>query len=145
MAMPKQPLPAFLNGKVSLATYARWIQGRAKAHVKRDRKRGYLSADVASYKQAIHAAVEKSNGRDAYTCEALAWSLLGEYCTDASQRERRAYKWRFALQPTVGHPLPGRDRAEFSICAWRTNDAKNDLSLPDFIALCKLVVTHAAR
>jgi hypothetical protein len=28
------------------------------------------------------------------------------------------------------------------ICAWRTNDAKNDMSYAEFFALCQRVVAH---
>ncbi len=30
----------------------------------------------------------------------------------------------------------------FVICAWRTNDAKNDISHTEFVALCQWVVDH---
>src|SRR6266496_4750038 len=35
--------------------------------------------------------------------------------------------------------------ADFKICGWRTNDAKGDLLLEDFVALCSRVVSaHSA-
>ena len=47
--------------------------------------------------------------------------------------------------PTVDHVGDGLGEAEFKICAWRTNDAKSDLSYPEFIELCCKVAEHARR
>jgi len=55
---------------------------------------------------------------------------------------RHAYKLGLALLPTVDHVSASATQASFKICAWRTNDAKNDLSVPDFVALCRRVLEH---
>ena len=138
----KHPLPTFLTNVVTPDAYERWLLRKSAAHVKRDRKRGYVCSN-ASYKQAIHEAVLRSEGVDAYTGEALDWSLISTYENEASQEGRHAYKAGFALLPTVDHFSPGASEASFRICAWRTNDAKNDLSVDAFIDLCKKLVTHA--
>ena len=136
-------LPSWLAGRVTEEAYVRWLQRRAIAHVRRDRKRGNRTATVSAYKQAIHAAVESCRGVDAYTGEPLAWELISRYDNDQSKRRKREYKHRFALLPTVDHVGDGKRRADFAICAWRTNDAKHDLTLEEFVALCRRVIRHA--
>lgn len=133
-------LPIFLDEVVTREAYVRWLQRKAAAHVNRDRKRGNDYATVSEYKRAIHNAVCASQGRDAYTGEQLDWSLLSKYDNDESKQGRRGYKARFALLPTVDHIGDGTGPGDFKICGWRTNDAKGDLSLEEFIALCGKVL-----
>lgn len=133
-------LPAFLDGVVTREAYVRWLQRKAAAHVRRDRKRGNGSASVSEYKRAIHDAVCASRGRDAYTDEDLDWDLISKYDNDESRQGRRGYKAKFALLPTVDHVGDGTGPADFRICAWRTNDAKGDLTLKEFVALCARVL-----
>lgn len=141
----KYEAPSFRDGIVDQPTYERWLQRKAKAHVLRDRRRGNLSAAIAVYKAAIHEAVKSSEGRDCYTGEPLRWNLISTYSNEASQRGRRAYKAEFARLPTVDHVGDGLGDARFEICAWRANDAKNDLNHADFVSLCRMVVAHADR
>lgn len=138
----KSPMPAFLEGHISPEAYDRWLNRKAVAHVKRDRARGRAAAR-AEYKAAIHQAVVMSEGRDAYTGEQLDWHLVSTYSNEASSEGRHAYKATLALLPTVDHFEAGVSAADFRICAWRTNDAKNDLTSVDFVALCRRVVAHA--
>jgi hypothetical protein len=84
-----------------------------------------------------------SEGRDAYTGERLDWTLLSKYNNEESKAGRHGYKSGFALLPTVDHVSAGATEANFRICGWRTNDAKNDLSLEAFIELCQKVLSHA--
>ena len=70
----KYALPAFLIGTVEQAAYQHWLEHKARTHVRRDRKRGTVIGEA--YRVAIHAAVATGGGRDAYTGEALDWSLL---------------------------------------------------------------------
>jgi hypothetical protein len=68
--------------------------------------------------------------------------LVSTYSNAESKAGRTAYKSQFALLPTVDH-VPGADgEYDFVICAWRTNDAKNDLSHDEFVALCRRVVDY---
>jgi hypothetical protein len=140
----KYSMPEFLEGVVQPAAYERWLFRRAAAHMKRDRKRGYLCTG-ASYRAAIHAAVLLSGGKDAYTGEDLDWHLISTYSNDDSIKGRHGYKAGFALLPTIDHVLAGATEASFRICAWRTNDAKNDLSLESFLELCRKVVQYAEK
>jgi hypothetical protein len=140
MKARKYLLPEFLNGITKQADYERWSHRKALAHVKRDRKRENKTATNKEYKLAIHEAVVRSGGFDSYTGEKLAWDLIGKYDNDDSKAGRREYKKQFALLPSVDHIGNGLGPANFAICAWRTNDSKNDLSLEDFVALCRRVV-----
>lgn len=143
MLMPKKyPLPSFLSGQLPQEVYERWLRRKAQAHVKRDRRRGNKTAIGEAYRVAIHAAVIESGGRDAYTGEKLDWSLLSQYDNDASQKQGRHYKHGFALLPTLDHVGDGMGAADFRICGWRTNDAKHDLEIPAFLALCQAVLEH---
>lgn len=84
-----------------------------------------------------------SNGVDAYTGRPLRWDLISLYDNDDSKAGKRGYKAKFAELPTVDHVGDGLGPADFRICAWRTNDAKNDLTHEQFVELCHMVVSHA--
>ena len=141
--MPKKyALPAFLADVVSQETYERWLRRKAQAHVRRDRKRGNTTAIGEGYREAIHSAVIESVGRDAYTGEVLDWSLISQYDNDESKENGRHYKRGFALLPTVDHVGDGTGAANFKICGWRTNDAKNDLEVQEFLSVCESVLKH---
>ncbi|CAB3643595.1 hypothetical protein LMG24076_00410 [Trinickia soli] len=73
----------------------------------------------------------------------LDWTLISKYTNAESQEGRHQYKAGFALLPTVDHVEASASSAAFKVCAWRTNDAKNDLSVEGFIALCERVLIHA--
>lgn len=146
MAKPrKYQRPLFLDPLVTQEGYERWLCGRTAAHIRRDRKRGNTTAAGEVYRAAMHAAVVKGGGVDHYTGEALDWTLLGKYSNAESKAQKRQYKAMFALLPSIDHVGDGLGEADFKICAWRTNDAKNDLSHDDFVTLCRRVVTHHAK
>ncbi len=77
---------------------------------------------------------------DWYTGEDLAWEKISSYDHNSSKKHRSAYKAELALLPTVDHILNEDGSFGFVICAWRTNDAKNDLSLSEFVQLCRRVI-----
>lgn len=141
----KYQIPAFLESIITQPAYESWLRGRAIAHVKRDKKRGNRSATIEAYKSAIHAAVVRSGGFDHYTGEQLDWTLICKYRNAESKTHGRHYKAGFALLPSIDHVHDGLGEADFRICAWRTNDAKNDLTHEDFVALCRSVVMHFDR
>ena len=136
-------LPAFLDRIVSPTTYDKWLNAKAAAHLKRDRRRGHSTATRTRYKEAIHTAVLVSEGKDAYTGESLDWTLISTYNNEDSKKGRHTYKAGFALLPTVDHVSAGATEATFRICSWRTNDAKNDLSLEAFMEVCATTLRHA--
>lgn len=143
MSARKHTMPAFLVEIVSAETYERWLSRKASAHVRRDKKRSQSGVSQSLYKEAIHAAVILSGGKDAYTGEALHWHLISKYDNDESKSGRHSYKSSFALLPTVDHVSAGATEASFRICSWRANDAKNDLSVDSFLSLCEKVLVHA--
>ena len=143
MSQRKHTLPSFLAESVSAEAYERWLTRKAAAHVKRDRGRSQTGVGQSFYKEAIHAAVVLSEGRDAYTGEQLNWKLISTYKNEESKAGRHGYKAGFALLPTVDHVSAGATEASFCICSWRTNDAKNDLSMSSFLELCEKVLIRA--
>ena len=136
----KYQLPTFLVGVVSQEIYSKWLNSKTQTHLKRDKKLN-PNASGKSYKESIHQAVLQSNGKDAYTGEDLNWKLINQYDNTKSKLLGRTYKHQFALLPTLDH-VSERSSINFDICSWRTNDAKNDLSIQEFIELCRKVVTH---
>jgi hypothetical protein len=138
----KHQIPEYLSSKLTQAKFDMWLRGRAAAHVKRDRKRGNVSATGEAYRMAIHRAVVHSDGRDYYTGESLDWLLVGQYSNAESEAKKRRYKATLAFLPSIDHVGDGLGEADFKLCAWRTNDAKSDLTHADFVALCRRVVSH---
>lgn len=138
----KHAMPSFLEGVVTPEAYERWLIRKAAALVKRHRKTGPKCTGSA-YRAAIHQVVVRSGGKDAYMGEKLDWHLISAYNNEHAKRGRRAYKAEFALLPSVDHVQPEATEARFRICAWRTNDAKNDLSLEPFLDLCQKVLGRA--
>ena len=136
----KYQLPTFLVGVVTQEIYSKWLNSKTQTHLKRDKKLN-PTASGRSYKEAIHKAVLKSDGKDAYTGEELNWKLINKYDNTKSKLLGRTYKHEFALLPTLDH-VSERSSINFDICSWRTNDAKNDLSIQEFIELCRKVVTY---
>jgi hypothetical protein len=143
--MRKYQLTKKLATLVEQEIYERWLHRKAVAHVRRDRNRGNASATNESYKIAIHKAVCESDGKDFYTKEDLDWSLLSKYGNEQSKKLGRHYKKQFAFLPSVDHVGDGTGEADFKICGWRTNDAKNDLSYFEFVELCQKVVKAANK
>lgn len=135
-------LPPFLEGVCSVSDYKRWLQRKSTAHVKRDRKRGVASASIAIYKREIHEAVLRCQGLDAYTGLPLRWDLISKYDNNQSSSLKLEYKRQFSDLPTIDHVIDEPDGDQFRICSWKLNDCKSDLSLREFLNVCKLVLKH---
>jgi hypothetical protein len=135
-------LPPCLEGRASAQAYLRWLDRKATAHMRRDRKRGNAEATRRAYMRAIHEAVITSGGIDAYTGEVLAWELISTYNNEESKAGRRVYKRSLCSLPTVDHVGDGLGVPDFKICSWRTNDCKNDLSHDELIEFCRAVLQH---
>jgi hypothetical protein len=138
-------LPPALKGMCTEAAYKKWLHRKAIAHVVRDRKRWKKDISVSDYKKAIHDAVLLTGRTDAYTGEDLAWGLISKYDNDASRHGKVEYKKRFSMLPTVDHAGEHAGVLNFKICSWRTNDAKSDLSLKEFLELCQKVLSHCSN
>ncbi|MFQ6539738.1 MULTISPECIES: hypothetical protein [Aphanothece] len=121
--------------------YNEWLRGKAQGIVRRDSERGGTYS-VSAAKAAIHAAIVACEGVDYWTGEQLDWSLLGNYNSEESGRRGASYKRARAMQPTIDHreSLPELD---FVICAWRTNDAKHDMTHEELLEFCRRVLAHA--
>ncbi len=135
-------LPNALRGVCTEAAYKKWLQRKAVAHVVRDRKRWKIPLSVADYKKAIHAAVLETGKRDSYTGELLDWGLVSKYDNAKSNSGGGVYKKKFAMLPTLDHAGDAPGGMNFRICSWRTNDSKSDLTLKEFIELCRKVLRH---
>lgn len=144
MATRKYAAPVFLDGLVSQDQYERWLKRKAVAHVKRD-SRKIKNLSVAAYKAMIHDAVCISNGQDQYTGEELDWRLISKWRNEEAKRLGSMYKKKFALLPSVDHVSGRVGEAQFKICSWRMNDAKNDLTIDEFVGLAKAVMRHQKR
>ena len=142
MASLHYELPPFLTGRVSKEKYSRWLAHKAATHAKRDRERLPSIVVISDYKQKIHKAVCASDGIDWYTGERLEWEKIGTYNNDESKANRSHYKAGLALLPTVDHVLGENSVYDFVICGWRTNGAKNDLNLLEFLDVCRKVVAR---
>jgi len=137
--------PDFLKGRCSSRRYLRWLDRKAAAVARRDRGRRDRRARIVQYRSEIHAAVLRSRGYDAYTGLPLRWDQISMYDNDASRRGGRVYKKKFGDMPTVDHPGDSRGKTRFEICAWRVNDAKSDLTLREFLELCREVLAFSGR
>ncbi|MGC2692897.1 MAG: hypothetical protein WA228_09380, partial [Desulfobaccales bacterium] len=126
-----------LQGQCDLKEFDKWLDRKANSHIRRDRNRGNTNAKREEYKIAILEAVNRSKGNDAYTGKIMRWDLISKYDNDQSKSKGREYKKKFGDLPTVDHVDDGRGSPQFNICSWRVNDAKNDLTLDEFIAVCK--------
>jgi len=138
--MEKYYLPAFLKEKgIDEETYRKWLYRRAKNLFRRDKKyfEKYFSWKLRDYREAIHEAVCKSNGKCFYTGEELAWDQVLKF--DGKEKIKEL--------PTVDH-LRGRDiedKLDFVITSWKVNDMKNDLSLKEFLELCEKVILRKEK
>jgi hypothetical protein len=142
LSTQKYLFPECLEGLCAPEAYRRWLHNKARSHSDRDRTRGNNTCTVEAYKVAIHQAVIASAGLDAYTGLPLRWDLISRYDNEESKRGGRKYKAVFGDLPTADHVGDGLGPADFRICAWRTNDAKSDLTHEEFVELCRAVLTH---
>jgi hypothetical protein len=147
----KNRLPDFiLAAGVEHGRFTRWLNGRVREHRERDRKRegktGKMPPKPAVYREIILNAVIRCGGRDEYTGERLDWEKIGTWNNSEAQKRGAPYKRLFRHMPTVDHAheedgLP-RSLDDIRICSWEINDAKGDLSLEQFEALCRRVLNH---
>lgn len=135
----KYQRPNFLADSITQQDYEKWLHRKASTHIRRDKQHGN-QATRQDYKEAIHKAVCESKSFDAYTGKPMEWNLIKTYDNAKSKQEGRLYKAKFADLPTIDHVDDRKGRPNFKICSWRVNDAKNDLTLKEFVKLCKSIV-----
>lgn len=136
-------LPEFLQGICDRAQYVHWLDRKAAAHVKRDRRRfGPDSCTIAMYKAMVHKAVCDGGDRDYYTGMPLDWKLISTFDNEHAKAGKSEYLRKFGNLPTVDHARDGEGNLHFVICSWRVNDAKSHLSEDEFCELCEQVLKH---
>ncbi len=135
-------LPDALRGFCSETSYRQWLTRKANAHLIRDRKRWHSTASVKDYMIAIHSAVIDAGRYDYYTGEELDWGLVDKHSNEQSSAGWTSYKRMLAMMPMVNHAGDVPGDLDLRICSWRTDDAKSDLTLEEFVALCAKVVEH---
>lgn len=141
MSTQRYSVPDCIKGQCDQVKYSRWLQRKAAAHARRDRRRD-IACTIARYKGEIHAAVCSSGHLDFYTGETLDWSLVSTYDNESSKSGRAKYKKTLALLPTIDHSVDEVGRPKFVICSWYVNDAKSDLGTDEFYRLCERVLKH---
>lgn len=134
------PPPDWLP-EVARLTYPGWVQRKAVTLCKRDQKRGG-SGNVQHYRLAIHRAVVASGGLDHWTGEPLDWHLIGTYDASEAAAGNGEHKKQFALLPTLDH-RHANPEPDFVICAWRTKDAKHDMSPAELLHFCRAVLARS--
>jgi hypothetical protein len=144
------PLPSYLDGRLTVKLYNRWLDAKALWLFKRDkehRKPYVAKSSKALYKSLIHLAVVNSDGRDPYTGDKLSWELIstwpGSKKTPAEQERGETFDRKYALLPTIDHKDP--DVLDFEIVSWRINLCKNYMTPEEFIALCRKVIRHRSK
>ena len=142
--MKKYFFPKCLENLCQPDKFEKWLERKARTHVKRDRKKG-LTATREIYKAAMHNAVIQSAGLDAYTGKKLSWDLISKYDNDTAKKKGRKIKKEFGNLPTIDHCYDNKNALTFKVCSWRINDSKNDLSINEFISLCEEVLGHHKR
>ena len=134
--------PAYVLEHMTQADYQLAVNRMAVGLRKRDEKRGgsYTHRQAAD---ALHQAIIDCQGRDHYTGEWLDWSLWRTYDSEKSKKGGTAYKRTLAMQPSVDH-RNGLPICDFVICAWRTNDAKSDMTLDELKEFARRLLEHNA-
>lgn len=140
--MEKYSLPQFLAKKIKKEVYKKWLQRKATAHFRRDKKKRARNISVSKYKELIHQAVLASKGKDAYTGEDLDWKLISKYNNKQAKKFGDEYKKKFYYLPTIDHEIPNIKNPSFKICSWKINDVKNDLTLKELLIECKKLIKY---
>jgi integrase len=107
MSARRYSLPECLKDLVPEDQYRKWLQRKAQALAKRDRKRGNSQATIAIYKEAIHQAIHRDGPCDWYTGEELEWRRIGTYRNDVAKKVGRDIKRQMSQLPTIDHEDDG--------------------------------------
>jgi len=135
----KYQFPECLKNQCHLSNLTDGLSGRPE-HISSVIGNAGIKCDKESYKTAIYEAVVRSKGIDVYTGKKMRWDLISKYDNDQSKAKGREYKKEFGDLPTLDHVDDGSGSPQFNICSWRVNDAKNDLTLDEFLAVCREVL-----
>ena len=132
-------IPAFLRGQCTAQRYRVWIFAKATANYKRDSGRGNNEITRQAYRKAIHQAVIASGGVDAYTGLPLDWHLIGTYDNETSREQGEPIRkdWGTCRQSITSGMGLGRQTSRSASWPQRR---QNDLTIEEFIELCKQVL-----
>jgi hypothetical protein len=122
--------------------FRKWLDRKAVSVRKRDKKRNVPVLSLSKMKAAIVNAIERSEGRDFYTGEALDWHLISTWVGAEEGTVASVYRRRFWMLPSVDHDFTDPAKPAFHICSWRMNDSKNDQTLQEFLELAVKVQEH---
>jgi hypothetical protein len=136
------PLPGFLENVVTEKLFIDWLQKRAEAHSKRDKKRVEYKVTPSIIKKKLHKAVWHSKGLDYYTGAPLNWSQIGKYKNEEQKIGGLAYYKSFYDAPAMDHEFEEDGTYSVRVCSRRTNMAKSRLNHEEFLAVCREVVKH---
>lgn len=90
--------------------------------------------------ELIHQAILDNGLLDPFTGEMLRWDLLGVWDDSQTKNPDRELIKKFSLLPTVDHVEPFGAVPGFEICSWLINRCKADMTLDEFVALCKKII-----
>jgi len=130
----KYEMPSFIKPEKETA-YFRWLGRKAMILRKRDERYGCKVKPRKTYKEKIHEAVLKSNGKDFYTGLSLDWSLISRF------NGNNYHSLDTSVLPTVDH-FDGRCSLKFVICSWLVNDMKGNMSYKKFLEMCAAVINN---
>lgn len=137
--------PRFINQRgITDDAYRAWLSEQGKNIWKREGrldKRGF--PDKASLVAALHAAVLRSGGKDAYTGMPIDWRFLRNDWVDANKgnaNNRHLMTLRRGM-PVFDH-VRGLGGNKYALCRRITNHAKSFMSPAQFVQLCREVVRH---
>jgi hypothetical protein len=122
--------------------FRKWLDRKAASVRKRDMKRNLPVHSLSAMKEAIVDAIERSEGRDFYTGEALDWHLISTWVGAEEGTSASVYRRRFWNLPSIDHDFTDPAKTAFHLCSWRMNDSKNDQTIEEFLALADAVRRH---
>ena len=100
--------------------------------------------DCEKYFTAVCKAIKSCEGKDYYTGKPLNWQITLEPKKESPDREKQGVETAERQERVTFDHLNGRnlEDLQFALCAGKTNDAKNDLTEDEFLALCEAVYNY---
>ena len=80
--------------------------------------------------------------RDHWSGEPLDWQLNRTYDNKEAAAVKGAHKEQYAMLPTIDYRT-NKPEADFVICAWRTNDAKHDMTPEELLTFRRAFIAHS--
>ena len=142
--MYKYPLPSYLQGVQTQASYNYWVSTKAK-HLRDNDIAGKRPFDTIptheEYDQEVNRAAVACNGIDPFTGDKLRFDLIDSY-DDRRAKGDIAYDKQFDLMPVADHIDPVAAVLSLEITAKRTNACKSGQTPEEFLAMCGTIAAH---